>query len=349
MARKKALVIGGLGVIGRRLITHLSATNEWDIVSVSRRKPDFETRAEFISVDLFDRDATKAKLGHLSDVTHIFYAALDGGIQASNVERNLALLVNPVEVVEPVAKDLQRIVLAEGGKWYGRHLGRFKTPAKEDDPRSMPPNFYYDQEDFLRERQKGRSWTWTGLRPEAVLGFAIGNPMNLLLLIGVYAAICKELGLPLRFPGRPGAYTGLNQVTDSALLAKAQTWAATDPRCANESFNITNGDGYRWENIWPRFGQFFDMDIARPQQLSLTEIMADKGPVWDRVVKKHGLKPHRYEDVAAWPFGDFILHTDWDVFLDDSKRYRYGFTETVDTDARMLELLGQFRAERVIP
>jgi hypothetical protein len=124
---------------------------------------------------------------------------------------------------------------------------------------------------------------------------------------------------------------------------------ATEPACANQAFNVTNGDGYRWENLWPRLAQFFGMETAPPQPLRLAEIMADKGPVWDRVVRKHGLKPYRYEDVAAWQFGDFILHTDWDVLMDDSKRYRYGFTDTVETDARVLELLGQFRAERIIP
>ena len=38
------------------------------------------------------------------------------------------------------------------------------------------------------------------------VGYALGNPMNLTMVIAVYAAISKELGLPLRFPGRPGAY-----------------------------------------------------------------------------------------------------------------------------------------------
>src|SRR5262245_37213816 len=97
-ATKKALVIGGLGVIGRRLVEHLSTLPDWEIVAVSRRKPDFDSRAAFISVDLLDPAQTAANLGRLADITHVFYAALDGGIKAENVERNLALLVNPIEV-----------------------------------------------------------------------------------------------------------------------------------------------------------------------------------------------------------------------------------------------------------
>jgi hypothetical protein len=27
--------------------------------------------------------------------------------------------------------------------------------------------------------------------------------------------------------------------------------------------------------------------------------------VWERIVKKHGLKPYRFEEIAAWKFGEF--------------------------------------------
>ena len=42
------------------------------------------------------------------------------------------------------------------------------------------------------------------------------------LAIAVYANVCKALGLPLSFPGKPGAYAALYQCTDAALLAKAR-------------------------------------------------------------------------------------------------------------------------------
>ncbi len=349
MASKKALVIGGLGVIGRRLVQHLSGLPDWETVAVSRRRPDFESRARFISADLLDRADTAAKLGDLGDITHIFYAGLDGGIHAENVERNLALLVNPVEVVEPQAPSLQRIVLMQGGKAYGRHLGAFKTPAKETDPRYMTPNFYYDQEDFLRDRVKGKAWTWSALRPEAVGGFAVGNPLNLLLVLGVYAAVLRELGQPLRFPGKPGAYHALTQMTDAELLAEATVWAATEPSCGNEAFNITNGDTFRWSSLWPRLADFFGMDTGQPLTLTLATAMRDKAPIWDRAVQRHGLRPYSYDAMANWAFGDFILHTDWDVILSDGKRFRHGFTRTFDSEDRIIETLGRFRAERIIP
>ena len=70
----------------------------------------------------------------------------------------------------------------------------------------MPPEFNVDQQAFLEDRQRGKEWTWSAMRPSVVIGFALGNPMNLAMVIAVYASMSKELGLPLRFPGKPGAY-----------------------------------------------------------------------------------------------------------------------------------------------
>ncbi len=60
MGRKKALVVGALGVIGRRLIQHLEEAGGWEIVGLSRRIPDFPSKASYISVDLLDRADAEA-------------------------------------------------------------------------------------------------------------------------------------------------------------------------------------------------------------------------------------------------------------------------------------------------
>jgi hypothetical protein len=61
----------------------------------------------------------------------------------------------------------------EGGKWYGFHLGPARTPAVEEDPRHMPPNFYYSQQDWLELAAARHGFTWSALRPEGVCGFAV--------------------------------------------------------------------------------------------------------------------------------------------------------------------------------
>ena len=44
--RKKALIAGATGVVGRNLLRHLLTLDDWDVIAVSRRKPDVEGRYE---------------------------------------------------------------------------------------------------------------------------------------------------------------------------------------------------------------------------------------------------------------------------------------------------------------
>lgn len=231
--RKTALVVGANGVIGRNLIEYLMKLPDWDIIGISRRAGERSDKVRYISVDLLDETDTQKKLGNLTEVTHIFYAAYqDRPTWAELVPPNLTMLVNVINAIEPGSPSLQHISLMQGYKVYGAHLGPFKTPAKETDAGHMPPEFNIDQQQFLEQRQQGQNWTWSAIRPSVVCGFAMGNPMNLAMVIAIYASISKELGLPLRFPGKPGAYHSLLEMTDAELLAKATVWAATDSQLA---------------------------------------------------------------------------------------------------------------------
>ena len=163
------------------------------------------------------------------------------------------------------------------------------------------------------------------------------------------AGICKALGLPLSFPGKPGAYTALYQCTDAALLAKAIKWIATDPKCANQAFNITNSDLIRWQNIWPKFADLFDMELAPPRHISLARVMADKGPIWDGIVEKNGPQKYRYEDIAAWGYPDGVFASYYDIVSDTSKARRFGFHDPVDSEEMFLRMFADFRRDRIIP
>jgi nucleoside-diphosphate-sugar epimerase len=348
--RQVALVVGAQGVIGRHLVDHLVERGDWEVIGLSRRTGPTSEHVRHISVDLLDPDDCRGKLKNLSHVTHIFYAAYqDRPGWAELVAPNVAMLVNVVEAVEPTAADLRHVSLMQGYKVYGAHLGPFKTPARETDPPHMPPEFNVDQQDFLEDRQRGKSWTWSAIRPSVVGGFGLGNPLNLAMVIAVYASISKELGLPLRFPGKPGAYDALLEMTDAGLLAQATVWAATDERCANQAFNITNGDLFRWNEMWPKIARFFDLEVAPPLPMSLDVVMADKEPLWQAMTEKYGLAGHSYEDVSSWAFGDFVFSWDYDMFADGSKARRFGFHPHVETEAMFLDIFTDLRKRRVIP
>jgi len=348
--RASALVVGASGVVGRNLVNFLAGRPGWRVTGLSRRRPEVPAPVDWVEVDLLDEADCRARLVGLDHVTHLFYAGyVERPSRAELVAPNLAMLRNAVEAVVAQAPGLAHVNLIEGTKWYGSHLGPFKTPAKESDPRHVPPNFYFDQQDYLDARQNGQGWTWSALRPHAVCGFSLGFPMNLTMVIAIYAAIMKELGRKFSFPGRPAAYGALYQVTDAPLLAKAMLWAATTPACANQAFNITNGDYFRWINLWPGFARAFGMDLGEPEPIILTDFMADKEPVWQRIVARHGLKPYRLRDLVQWPFGDFVFATEWDVMSDTVKARRYGFCDAVDSEQMFLRLFDEFRAAAVLP
>jgi nucleoside-diphosphate-sugar epimerase len=320
------------------------------VIGLSRRAERPIEGVQALSVDLLDPAQVRERLRGVRDVTHIVFGAyIEKATAAEKSTVNVAILRNLLDVVEETSPRLRHITFYQGGKAYGADLGPFKTPAREDDPRLMPPNFYYDQEDHLRTRQQGKDWTFTALRPEAVCGFATGNPMNLLTVIAVYAAISKELGLPLRFPGPEAAYRALYQVSSADVLAEAADWAGTSPNARNEIFNITNGDYFRWQHMWPRIARMFDMQWADPIPMPLTTYMADKAPLWDRTVAKYGLEPIPYDKVASWPFGDFIFASSFDNISSTIKARRASFHTCIDTEDMFRQQFEQLRAMKVIP
>lgn len=347
---KTAVVVGANGVIGGNLVEHLQRTGDWNIIGLSRRGGIDSERVKHIAVDLLDGDETRRRLSHLTDVTHIFYAAYqERSTWAELVPPNLAMLVNVVTVIEDSSPNLEHVSLMQGYKVYGAHLGPFKTPARENDPPHMPPEFNVDQQQFLESRQVGKRWSWSAIRPSVVCGVALGNPMNLATVIAVYATMCKKLGVPMRFPGKPGAFGSLLEMTDASLLAEATVWAATTPACANQAFNITNGDLFRWNDMWPRIANIFGLDTATPLPMSLADIMADKEPLWNSIVAEHELKPTPYRDVSSWAFGDFVFSWDYDVISDGSKARRMGFHRFVDTEAMFAGIVTDLRQQRIIP
>ncbi len=139
---KKALVAGALGVTGRTLVNHLVSLGDWEVIGLSRRSPEFETPAKYIAVDLLNRSEVESRLRGINDISHVFYSALYWGKDFfDEVGPNLAMLTNTVETVLQSSPNLRKVVLLEGAKYYGAHLGPYKTPARETDVRHMPPNF----------------------------------------------------------------------------------------------------------------------------------------------------------------------------------------------------------------
>lgn len=343
------LVAGAHGVVGGAVVRAL-AKHGSDVVTVARRGPvtvDGARVGEHVTVDLTDRDATSAALAGSDVDTVVFAAYIERPTMAETVAPNVAMLANLLDALTD--SPLRQVVLIGGGKSYGEHLGYYKTPAKESDPRFLGPIFYNDQEDLLAAHADRHGYTWTVLRPDAVIGPAVGSPMNMLSGIAVYATICKHLGVPLRFPGTDSAWTALHQATDARIVAEAAVWALRSPNAEGEVFNVTNGDNFRWQHLWPDIAAAFGMETAAPQPMSLHTQMADKAEVWDRIVAEHSLRPLSLKQAVSWPFTDGWFANDTDMVQSTVKIRQAGFGDCIDTHRSFVENLEFLRALNLIP
>jgi len=357
---RKILIVGALGLVGRAAVEHFTAQDDCEVIGIARRRPDFETTARFISVDLRDAEACRGHAADFAGVTNIVYAALyekaslvAGWRDPEQIAINLAMLRNIVEPVEAASPDLRHVTLLQGTKAYGSHVEPMRIPAKERWPRHNHENFYWAQEDWLSARAEGKSWSWSILRPQAVLGHAVGSPMNVIIAIGAYAAILRERGEPLHWPGGRNGF--LTMATDAALLASAIDWVGTEPQCARETFNINNGDVLSWPDIWPAVAELFGMETGETRVEKLADSMPGQEAVWAEIVRKHGLVPTTLEQLvgASWQFADYSFRTGEErpapTMLSGIKAREFGFADCIDTEDCIVEWLERLQVAKLLP
>jgi nucleoside-diphosphate-sugar epimerase len=242
----------------------------------------------------------------------------------------------------------------QGTKYYGCHRGPISVPARETDPRVAGADFYYSEEDFVRVCQYGKRWNWSALRPHAVCGYGAGNPLNLGVVLGIYGSICKAIGAACAFPASDECFTARFNVMDAELLARAMIWCSTTPKCANQAFNVNNGDVFAWRDLWPSLAAFFELKSGGPCSQSLAQFLTAHQQTWQSLTVRHGLRAFPYERVAQWVQGDYRvpnsrLACEYDVHADLGKLRAHGFSEQVDSGKMFCRLFARLRAERVIP
>ncbi len=343
-----ALVVGVTGISGNNLASHLNAQG-WEVTGVSRATQDG------IAVDITDAAATREALAGARP-THLFFCTWSRqDTEAQNIEVNGAMLRN---VLAGLADDawLQHVALVTGLKHY---LGPFEsygkvkpdTPFREEQGRLEYENFYYEQEDILFDAATQRGFTWSVHRAHTMIGWALGNAMNMGVTLAAYGAICRASGRPFVFPGSPEQYEGVTDVTDARLLARQLEWAATTPAAANEAFNIVNGDVFRWKRMWGVLAAGIGVDAAPyPGHATPLEAqMRDAGPVWDAIVARHGLSPFALETLASWWHTDADLGRTLETFTGMGKSRRFGFLDYQDSAESFLDVIDRLRAAAVIP
>lgn len=352
---KRALIVGASGVIGNALATELLAGG-WTVHGLARGRTELPAGCVPIRVDLLSAPDVKAALAEI-DVSHVFISAwARQANEQENIRVNGAMVRSVLDALSASSR-LEHVALVTGLKHY---LGPFEayatgkmpaTPFREEQGRLDVPNFYYEQEDELFKAAARDGFTWSVHRPHTVIGYAIGNAMNMGMTLAVYASLCKASGQPFVFPGSAAQWSGLTDMTDAGLLARHMLWASTSAAGRNQDFNVVNGDVFRWEWMWARLADYFGLEAAPydGQPHPLEAQMQDSGPAWSALAARHQLREADLGKLASPWHTDADLGRPLEVMADMSKSRKAGFLDYQSTPDAFFRLFDQLKAERIIP
>lgn len=354
------LIAGASGLVGTAAAIEF-ANAGWNVIALSRRVPELleDHGCRHLALDLTDAAACHAAAEDLRDVTHVVYSAvfelpglIEGWSDPAQIETNDRMLRN---LLDPLCKtaQLEHVSLLQGTKAYGVMVGPMRVPAREDQVRVEHPNFYWLQEDYLRAVAAADGFRFSIFRPQLIVGPNHGVVMNLPPVIGIYAAIRREQGLPFSFPG--GA-TWVWEAADTRLVAGALRWAAEAPNAAGQTFNLTNGEVFSFRDMWPAMAATLGVETGPDEPLSLAEYIPAHADVWDRIVERHDLRrlplpellgeSHFYADMC---FAHGLSEPPAPVFVSSVKIRQAGFNMTWNTEESFCDWLRDLMARRILP
>ncbi|EPY53061.1 hypothetical protein SPOG_03612 [Schizosaccharomyces cryophilus OY26] len=359
----------------------------------------FPERVRHHSIDLIqsspEQIAEKLHKNGVTNITYAFYAAYkEESNEVDMCKTNGTMLKNFVLGLEKSnSRSLRRVVLTTGLKYYGLQFGASRLPLEESDGRipedfSGHPNFYYTQEDILKEISANKQWDYVIVMPSTICGASQGSFMNHIFTIYLYAIICKELNEPFYFPGNEKLYMGFDDISYSVLIADFEVWVSQKREASKELYNIVNGDVHSWSKTWPKIADYFNlkvpknqfnnwsslsdkMNLSTPPPLKLHQeklglrdvsnseiinhmslskwVQQDKvKKAWKQIAERKNLEPSLL-DAGTWKFTDFTLGKTYNVVASMAKARKLGYHGYYDNFQAFKETFDTLKRGKVIP
>ncbi|KZT39374.1 hypothetical protein SISSUDRAFT_1003543, partial [Sistotremastrum suecicum HHB10207 ss-3] len=307
-----------------------------------------------------------SKIPHIETVTHVFYYAykhIEDPVEFNKV--NTTMLETAIIALTKIGAPLKHVMLQTGAKGYGaEYYGQVEfppIPLKESTPRLPEPYasqiFYYSQVDVLKRLSVGKSWTFSEVRPDNIIGFVPNfNSMNEAQVFGVYLSLYRAVhgeGAEVPFPATNAAYKIMTTEASTGTLAKFQIHVSlNDDKFENgEAFNV--GDkAASFETKWPAMAAYFGLEGVPPKQDNPQDAMEkwvhDHVETWAKLEGRYGLRAGAIEGTGWW-FGNIVIWAFFDRPFDLTKMKRVGFEEDGDTVKGYYAAWDLYKKAKIIP
>ena len=275
---------------------------------------------------------------------------IDGWRDQQQIDTNDRMLRNLMAALEPAAPALRHVALLQGTKAYGSHVRPLTVPAREGRSEMYEqPNFYWAQENFLRELQKGKALALqhpaSGPDRRPRHGRRDGSDP-------AARRLCRDAaraGPRPRLSRRRAA--GVAGGRRRSAGARHRLVAAKSDAARNEAFNVTNGDVFTWENVWPAVADALGMKPGKAVPLSL----AQEYPEMDRAVGRAAAQARSRLAALEEFVGLSFQYADYSMrygqtqpgppsIVSTVKINQAGFTEMMDTEAMFRKWFAQAKA-----
>ena len=385
-----AIVTGANGISGQAMLKVLLRHPErWTSIYAISQGPTLaggatSPQVHYLAANFLnsaDHIASILKANNVKSGHCFFFSYKDSADPLVMDRENSAMLQNFIDAAYIADIGIKRLILQTGGKHYGVHQGPYNIPAKESDPRlNLGANFYYRQEDILKNTSATYGFDYAIVRPLTIIGALKGNYLNLAIALGLYLAVTKELGDTPLFNGNRAKYHSVEALSSAAMNAYFEEWCALTPACANEAFNITNGDVIVWARLFPDLCAHFGLPRPEEEQFkgapprplvgSFPTVRPldgkEKGRIelrnslqqwakeertlraWDRLRVREGLDKDAFER-ASWGYADRNMAIDYSKLEAMDKVRRFGFLGYVDSTESFLEVLEEAREMKILP
>ena len=295
MAQRHALVAGATGIVGNRVAERLHDERLGSHGALPAPAGRARCRTVMLSVDLTDRADCRAKLAR---PPHRHARLLCGALRPSRRRERIdrrqrrdahephrRARAGRARPAPRPPRSRHQVLRAHAGT-----AGRL--PLTEESPARTARQFLFRAR-RLRPRAPAaaRPWTYSTSRPHTFCDPNPAEPRNAALLIAVHASLARALRTAARLSRERGKLSRAHAVHVRAAARARDRVDGIEPRCANQSYNITNGDSPRWSELWAAFcGVFRCGSRRRRSTMRLADHVADKDGAWQKLVRAHGLQ-----------------------------------------------------------